>query len=94
MGIEEKLDLILSKQELILHKLGQPPSLVNPELEEMPLSTTQAGYLLNLTDQSVILYIRDGRLKGGRTGKKFFTTYSAIREFRKARLELITVSKD
>lgn len=94
MGIEEKLDIILAKQELILQKLEQPPALINPELEEMPLTTTQAGLLLNLRDQSVILYIRDGRLKGGRNGKSFYTTYSAIKAYRKSRLELLPKKND
>jgi excisionase family DNA binding protein len=94
MGIEEKLDLILAKQDLILVKLDQPPALINPELEEMHLTTAQAAQLLNIQDQTVILYIRDGRLKGGRNGKSFFTTYSAIKEYRKSRLELVSRNND
>jgi hypothetical protein len=94
MGIEEKLDRIMAYQDRIMQKLDTPPALVNPELEELPLTTTQAAQLLNLREQSIINYIRDGRLAGGRNGKSFFTTYAAVKEFRKKRFELLNPSND
>lgn len=78
----------MAYQDKIMQKLETPPALINPELEEMHLTTTQAAQLLNLREQSIINYIRDGRLKGGRQGKGFHTTYAAIKEFRKLRFDL------
>lgn len=79
----------MAYQDRIIQKLEAPPALINPELEELPLTTAQAGMLLNLRDQSIINYIRAGKLTGYRKGKSFYTTYAAVKEFRKQRFELL-----
>jgi len=56
-------------------------------------STTEAGQVLCLTNQSVLRYIKTGRLPGTRIGVRYFIAEEGIEKLLDAALEPKTVKE-
>lgn len=83
MGFEETLNRTYELVQELQKQLSIDQSRIPEELLIMPLTIDQAAPMLNISYWTAKRYVETGKVQGFRQGKKWFTTYKSILDYRK-----------